>query len=111
MRAAGRLVRMAPPGACASPELLFAALREMSEERQRTDGEREKASAELASARSSAGALHAECEGIETHLKRCRDALRGQLWRALLRPVPAPARRSIPDAMGQRYRDALGAGP
>ncbi|MBD8644780.1 hypothetical protein IFT63_14455 [Stenotrophomonas sp. CFBP 13724] len=42
---------------------------------------------------------------------RCRDALRGQLWRALLRPVPAPARRSIPDAMGQRYRDALGAGP
>ena len=42
---------------------------------------------------------------------RCRDALRGQLWRALLRPVPAPARRSNPDAMGQRYRDALGAGP
>jgi hypothetical protein len=42
---------------------------------------------------------------------RCRDALRAQLWRALLRPVPAPARRSTPDAMGQRYRDALGAGP
>lgn len=42
---------------------------------------------------------------------RCRDALRAQLWRALLRPIPAPARRSTPDAMEQRYRDALGAGP
>jgi len=37
----------------------------------------------------------------------CRQRLRAQLWRALLRPLPAPARRAAPDAMGQRYLDAL----
>ncbi len=37
----------------------------------------------------------------------CRQALRGQLWRVLQRPLPAPARRAAPDAMGARYLDAL----
>ncbi|VXB49964.1 conserved membrane hypothetical protein [Luteimonas sp. 9C] len=37
----------------------------------------------------------------------CRHALRGQLWRVLQRPLPAPARRASPDAMGTRYLDAL----
>lgn len=37
----------------------------------------------------------------------CRRALRGQLWRVLQRPLPAPARRAAPDAMGTRYLDAL----
>ena len=37
----------------------------------------------------------------------CHQALRAQLWRALLRPLPQVARRNAPDAMGQRYLDAL----
>ncbi|MCD9005344.1 DUF4175 domain-containing protein [Luteimonas sp. XNQY3] len=37
----------------------------------------------------------------------CRQALRGQLWRVLQRPLPAPARRAATDAMGTRYLDAL----
>ncbi len=37
----------------------------------------------------------------------CRQALRGQLWRVLQRPLPAPARRPAVDAMGARYLDAL----
>jgi hypothetical protein len=37
----------------------------------------------------------------------CRQALRGQLWRVLQRPLPAPARRAAPDAMGARYLEAL----
>jgi len=37
----------------------------------------------------------------------CRQALRGQLWRVLQRPLPAPVRRAAPDAMGARYLDAL----
>jgi len=41
----------------------------------------------------------------------CHQALRAQLWRALLRPLPQVARRSAPDAMGQRYLDALEATP
>lgn len=41
----------------------------------------------------------------------CHHALRAQLWRALLRPLPQVARRSAPDAMGQRYLDALEATP
>ncbi|GAB3044024.1 hypothetical protein [Stenotrophomonas tumulicola] len=40
----------------------------------------------------------------------CRQALRAQLWRALLRPLPPPSRRIAPDAMGQRYLDALESG-
>ncbi|NYZ63762.1 hypothetical protein H0E82_13480 [Luteimonas sp. SJ-16] len=38
----------------------------------------------------------------------CRQALRGQLWQALQRPLPAPPRRERLDAMGTRYLDALG---
>ena len=38
---------------------------------------------------------------------RCRTALRAQLWRALLRPMPQLERRSAPDPMAQRYLDAL----
>ena len=41
----------------------------------------------------------------------CHQALRAQLWRALLRPLPQVPRRSAPDAMGQRYLDALEATP
>jgi len=41
----------------------------------------------------------------------CHQALRAQLWRALLRPLPQVARRNAPDAMGQRYLDALEAAP
>lgn len=41
----------------------------------------------------------------------CHQALRGQLWRALLRPLPQVPRRAAPDAMGQRYLDALEATP
>ena len=41
----------------------------------------------------------------------CHQALRAQLWRALLRPLPQVARRNAPDAMGQRYLDALEATP
>jgi hypothetical protein len=37
----------------------------------------------------------------------CHQALRAQLWRALLRPLPQVPRRNAPDAMGQRYLDAL----
>ncbi|MFL6585309.1 MAG: hypothetical protein ACJ8GV_00290 [Luteimonas sp.] len=37
----------------------------------------------------------------------CRQSLRGQLWRVLQRPLPAPARRAAPDAMGTRYLEAL----
>ena len=37
----------------------------------------------------------------------CRQRLRAQLWRALQRPVPQPMRRPAPDAVGQRYLDAL----
>lgn len=37
----------------------------------------------------------------------CRQALRGQLWRVLQRPLPAPVRRPALDAMGARYLDAL----
>ena len=37
----------------------------------------------------------------------CRQALRGQLWRVLQRPLPTPARRDAIDAMGARYLDAL----
>ncbi|MCD9098490.1 DUF4175 domain-containing protein [Luteimonas fraxinea] len=37
----------------------------------------------------------------------CRQAARGQLWRVLQRPLPAPARRAAPDAMGARYLEAL----
>ena len=35
------------------------------------------------------------------------QALRGQLWRVLQRPLPAPVRRPALDAMGARYLDAL----
>lgn len=38
----------------------------------------------------------------------CRQQLRGQVWQALQRPLPAPARRRPLDAMGARYLDALG---
>ncbi|WP_353085981.1 hypothetical protein [Stenotrophomonas sp.] len=41
----------------------------------------------------------------------CHQALRAQLWRALLRPLPQVPRRNAPDAMGQRYLDALEATP
>ncbi|MCW6029491.1 DUF4175 domain-containing protein [Stenotrophomonas sp. SRS1] len=41
----------------------------------------------------------------------CHQALRAQLWRALLRPLPQVPRRIAPDAMGQRYLDALEATP
>ncbi|MEN5203395.1 hypothetical protein ABE473_02860 [Stenotrophomonas sp. TWI700] len=41
----------------------------------------------------------------------CHHALRAQLWRALLRPLPQVPRRNAPDAMGQRYLDALEATP
>lgn len=41
----------------------------------------------------------------------CHQALRAQLWRALLRPLPQVPRRNSPDAMGQRYLDALEATP
>jgi len=41
----------------------------------------------------------------------CHQALRAQLWRALLRPQPQVPRRNAPDAMGQRYLDALEATP
>lgn len=41
----------------------------------------------------------------------CHQALRAQLWRALLRPLPQVPRRIAPDAMGQRYLDALEASP
>ncbi|MGH8044736.1 MAG: hypothetical protein ACREOX_08990, partial [Stenotrophomonas sp.] len=37
----------------------------------------------------------------------CRNTLRAQLWRALLRPLPQLERRSAPDPMAQRYLDAL----
>ncbi|MDR7191337.1 hypothetical protein [Luteimonas terrae] len=37
----------------------------------------------------------------------CRQALRGQLWRVLQRPLAAPFRRPAIDAMGARYLDAL----
>lgn len=37
----------------------------------------------------------------------CRQALRGQLWRVLQRPLAAPLRRLAVDAMGARYLDAL----
>lgn len=41
----------------------------------------------------------------------CHQALRAQLWRALLRPLPQVPRRNAPDTMGQRYLDALEATP
>ena len=41
----------------------------------------------------------------------CRQRLRGQLWRALQRPVPSALRRNAADAMSQRYLDALEAQP
>ena len=41
----------------------------------------------------------------------CHQALRAQLWRALLRPLPQVPRRNAPDAMAQRYLDALEATP
>ncbi len=41
----------------------------------------------------------------------CHQALRAQLWRALLRPLPQVPRRNAPDAMGKRYLDALEATP
>lgn len=37
----------------------------------------------------------------------CRQTLRAQLWRALLRPSPQVPRRAAPDRMGQSYLDAL----
>lgn len=37
----------------------------------------------------------------------CRQTLRAQLWRALLRPSPQVLRRAAPDRMGQSYLDAL----
>lgn len=37
----------------------------------------------------------------------CRQALRGQLWHVLRRPLPTPPRRAAIDAMGARYLDAL----
>lgn len=37
----------------------------------------------------------------------CRQTLRAQLWRALLRPSPQVLRRTAPDRMGQSYLDAL----
>ncbi|TDK33595.1 hypothetical protein E2F49_06210 [Luteimonas terrae] len=37
----------------------------------------------------------------------CRQALRGQLWRVVQRPLPTPLRRDAIDAMGTRYLDAL----
>jgi hypothetical protein len=48
---------------------------------------------------------------IEPGCADCRQRLRAQLWRALQRPVPQTTRRSAPDAMGQRYLDALEAQP
>lgn len=38
----------------------------------------------------------------------CRQQLRGQVWQALQRPLPAPVRRLRLDTMGARYLDALG---
>jgi hypothetical protein len=37
----------------------------------------------------------------------CRQTLRAQLWRAVLRPSPQVLRRTAPDRMGQSYLDAL----
>ena len=37
----------------------------------------------------------------------CRQALRGQLWRVLQRPLAAPVLRPAVDALGARYLDAL----
>ncbi len=44
---------------------------------------------------------------IEPDCSDCRQRLRAQLWRALQRPLPQVMRRTAPDAMGQRYLDAL----
>ena len=48
---------------------------------------------------------------IEPDCAACRQRLRAQLWRALQRPLPQTARRAAPDAMGQRYLDALESSP
>jgi hypothetical protein len=40
----------------------------------------------------------------------CRQTLRAQLWRAVLRPSPQVLRRAAPDRMGQTYLDALEGG-
>ena len=44
---------------------------------------------------------------IQPDCATCRTTLRGQLWRALLRPLPQVERRAAPDPMAQRYLDAL----
>ncbi|PZU12508.1 MAG: DUF4175 domain-containing protein [Sphingobium sp.] len=41
--------------------------------------------------------------------KRCRDALRAQVWRAMERPMGQATRRSTPDARGKRYLGMIGA--
>ncbi|MNV58077.1 hypothetical protein D3C71_1504360 [compost metagenome] len=48
---------------------------------------------------------------IAPHCGDCRQALRAQLWRALVRPLPQVTRRSAPDRIGQTYLDALEARP
>lgn len=48
---------------------------------------------------------------IEPGCSDCRQRLRAQLWRALQRPLPQVMRRTVTDAMGQRYLDALEAQP
>ncbi|WP_295571332.1 hypothetical protein [uncultured Stenotrophomonas sp.] len=48
---------------------------------------------------------------IEPDCSDCRQRLRAQLWRALQRPLPQVMRRTVTDAMGQRYLDALEAQP
>ena len=44
---------------------------------------------------------------IAPNCTHCRQTLRAQLWRALLRPAPQVPRRSAADRMGQAYLDAL----
>lgn len=54
-------------------------------------------------------ALLAEVDALQRDpaCNTCREALRGQLWGVLQRPLPAPARRAAVDATGARYLDAL----
>jgi hypothetical protein len=44
---------------------------------------------------------------VAPECRDCRNVLRAQLWRALLRPLPQVSRRTAPDRMGQTWLDAL----
>ena len=49
----------------------------------------------------------AETAQAQPDCAACRDELRRQLWQAWPQPLTRPAPRTAPDAMGQRYLDAM----